>query len=67
MRLNIWIAGQKKFDADVEPGRVAEALEFIDRRMDDLGTGGRVTVGLESEAHSNVVYLLNRRAQEDVI
>lgn len=61
MILHIWIAGQTKFNADVEPGHVAEALEFINRRMDDLCVGGRVTVALDSEAHSNVTYLLNRR------
>ena len=66
MRLNIWIAGQKKFDADVEPGRVSEALEFISRRMDDLCVGGRVTVAFDSEAHSNVVYLLNRQNTQEV-
>ena len=61
MILHIYIAGQSRFSADVEPGRVAMALEFINRRIDDLGTGGRVTVALDSEAHSNVTYLLNRR------
>ena len=62
MQLHIWIAGQEKFNADVEPGRVQEALEFINRRMDDLGVGGKVTVALDSEAHENVTYILNRRA-----
>ena len=64
MILHVWIAGQEKFNADVEPGHVQEALEFINRRMDDLGAGGRVTVALDSATHENVVYLLNRRATE---
>ena len=64
MQLHIWIAGREEFNADVEPGRVAEALEFINRHMDDLCVGGRVTVALDSEAHENVVYLLNRQTRE---
>ena len=60
MMLHIFINGTPRFNADVEPGRVQEALAFINQRMDDLGVGGRVTVATDSAAHSNVVYLLNR-------
>ena len=58
MILHIFIAGRERFNADIEPGRVNEALEFVNRRMADLGIGGRVAVALDSDRHSNVTYLI---------
>lgn len=61
MILHIYIEGTQRFCTDVEPGSVRRVLEHIDEMMPQIAEKGRVTVALDSDAHKNVTYLMNRR------
>lgn len=61
MMLHIIVAGEQVFANNIEPGRVERVLQALNDRLESIAKGRRVAVTLDSDRHSNVTYLLNRR------
>lgn len=61
MTLHIYIAGREAFCAAVAPGNLDHVLRCVQSQLLALAERGRVTVTLDSDRHTNVTYLLNKR------